>query len=184
MQGSYIAIPAPRLILPFILLGTCLAVHIALVEANDGSREKIDGDLILMQGKWNLVDFVYYRDNIAKPIPKGQRQGTRTVGGNRYRLKLRVGPLQVDKDYSFRLYSQQKPKAFDVTFSDEEGETVIKGIYEVNADTLRRAYSQPGSPRPTQFEAGDQTYQVWKRVVDRPTEKKNANGGSTIQPNN
>ena len=182
MQGSYIAIPAPRLILPFILLGICLAVHIALVEANDGSREKIDGDLILMQGKWDLVDFIYYRDNIAKRIPKGQRQGIRTVGGNRYRLKLRVGPLQVDEDYSFRLYSQQKPKAFDVTLPD--GETVIKGIYEVNADTLRRAYSQPGAARPTQFEAGNQTYQIWKRIVDRPTEVKNQRVDSTIKPNN
>ena len=182
MQGSYIAIPGLRLILPFVLLGTCLAAHIALVEADDGSREKIDGDLILMQGKWDLVDFVYYRDNIAKRIPKGQRQGTRTVGGNRYRLKLRIGPLQVDKDYSFRLYSQQKPKAFDVTFPD--GETVVKGIYEVNADTLRRAYSQPGDPRPTQFEAGNQTYQIWKRIVDRPTEVKNQRVDSTIKPNN
>ena len=156
----------PLVVLRVILVVTLLGIRLTMISADDGSGEKIDGDLILMQGKWNLVDFVYYRDNTAERLPKGQRHGTRTVGGNRYRLKLRIGAQQVDDDYSFQLYTQQTPKAFDVTLSD--GETVIKGIYEVNADTLRRAYTQPGEPRPTRFQAGNQTYQVWKRVVERP----------------
>ena len=160
----------PLVSLRAILLAALLWARLTTIAADDGSGEKIDGDLILMQGKWNLVDFIYYRDNIAERLPKGQRQGTRTVGGNRYRLKLRIGVQQVNDDYSFRLYTQQNPKAFDVTLSD--GETVIKGIYEVNADTLRRAYAQPGEPRPTRFQVGDQTYQVWKRAVDRPAEER------------
>ena len=160
----------PSVFLRATTLIALVVARLATITADDGSREKIDGDLILLQGKWNLVDFIYYRDNVAERLPKGQRQGTRTVGGNRYRLKLRIGAQQVDDDYSFRLYSKQKPKAFDVTLSD--GQTVIKGIYEVDADTLRRAYTQPGEPRPTQFQAGDQTYQVWKREVDRPAPGK------------
>ena len=166
MRFSDMQVVVPRVILLVALLG----MRLTMISADDGSGEKIDGDLILMQGKWSLVDFIYYRDNIAERLPKGQRHGTRTVGGNRYRLKLRIGAQQVDDDYSFRLYTQQTPKAFDVTLSD--GETVIKGIYEVHADTLRRAYTQPGEPRPTRFQAGDQTYQVWKRVIDRPAGKK------------
>ncbi len=163
------------------LLAICLAGDANSLAADDGSREKIDGDLILMQGKWNLVDFIYYRDNIADRVPKGQRRGTRTVSGNSYRLKLRIGTQQVEDDYSFRLYSQQKPKAFDVTLS---GGDVIKGIYEVNADTLRRAYSQPGEPRPTKFQTGDQTYQVWRRIVDRPADVKEKKVSSTKENNN
>lgn len=160
----------------FGCLLSVVTLCVSILSADDGSREAIDGDLILMQGKWTLVDFVYYRKNIADRLPKGQRQGVRIVNGNRYRLKLRIGPQQVDDDYSFHLYPQQKPKAFDVTLAD--GQTVIKGIYEVTADTLRRAYSQPGDPRPTQFQTGDQTYQEWRRVVEPAVAPK------PIPPNN
>lgn len=149
-----------------VCLGMSGVYFYGLARADDGSRDNIHGDLILMQGKWNLVDFVYYRDNLAQRIPKAQRRGTRIVNGNRYRLKLTIGMQQVDDDYSFRLYPKEKPKAFDVTLPD--GQTVIKGIYEINADTLRRAYVQEGQPRPTRFQAGDQTYQVWKRAIDPP----------------
>ena len=158
-------------LLPLLRLALCAILIIGFSQssfADDGSRENIDGDLILMQGKWDLVDFVYYRENIAQRIPKARRQGTRIVNGNRYRLKLRLGGQQVDDDYSFQLYPQQKPKAFDVTLPD--GQTVIKGIYEINADTLRRAYAQEGQPRHTQFQTGNQTYQVWKRTINSPTE--------------
>tara|TARA_A100001015_G_scaffold317484_1_gene434574 strand:+ start:1693 stop:2220 length:528 start_codon:yes stop_codon:yes gene_type:complete len=170
MQMSAISFIRTCVTLLSALLGVFLLVGIPMIAADDGSGEQIDGDLILMQGEWNLVDFVYYRDNIAERLPKGQRHGTRTVEGNSYRLKLRIGAQQVDDQYSFRLYTQQHPKAFDVTLSD--GDTVIKGIYEINADTLRRAYSQPGEPRPTRFQGGDQTYQVWKRTMDRPPKKE------------
>ena len=150
------------------LLAVVLVIRIHMVAADDGSRQQIDGDLILMQGKWSLVDFVYYRDNVAERLPKAQRHGTRTVGGNSYRLKLRIGAQQVDDNYSFRLYTQQNPKAFDVTTS---GGDTIKGIYEIKSDTLRRAYSQPGEPRPVRFQTGNQTYQVWRRAMDRPAKK-------------
>lgn len=150
------------------LLAVVLVIRIHMVAADDGSRQQIDGDLILMQGKWSLVDFVYYRDNVAERLPKAQRHGTRTVEGNSYRLKLRIGAQQVDDNYSFRLYTQQNPKAFDVTTS---GGDTIKGIYEIKSDTLRRAYSQPGEPRPVRFQTGNQTYQVWRRAMDRPAKK-------------
>tara|TARA_Y100000758_G_scaffold263684_1_gene202688 strand:- start:378 stop:926 length:549 start_codon:yes stop_codon:yes gene_type:complete len=179
MQSSHIQFAQIRLTLTVILVMVFLFGQITMIEADDGSREKIDGDLILMQGKWNLVDFVYYRSHIAERAPKGQRQGIRIVSGNRYRLKLRIGAQQVDDEYSFQLYSQQKPKAFDVTLPD--GETVIKGIYEVGADTLRRAYSQPGAPRPTQFQSGDQTYQVWKRIAEPPAGTKQQTVNAAIK---
>ena len=150
------------------LLAVVLVIRIHMVAADDGSRQQIDGDLILMQGKWSLLDFVYYRDNAAERLPKAQRHGTRTVEGNSYRLKLRIGAQQVDDNYSFRLYTQQNPKAFDVTTS---GGDTIKGIYEIKSDTLRRAYSQPGEPRPVRFQTGNQTYQVWRRAMDRPAKK-------------
>ncbi|MEC7696794.1 MAG: TIGR03067 domain-containing protein [Planctomycetota bacterium] len=176
MQHSTVLFVRRHVRRPMTCLTALLAVALIIgippiIAADDGSRQQIDGDLILMQGKWSLVDFVYYRDNIAERLPKAQRHGTRTVGGNSYRLKLRIGVQQVDDQYSFRLYTQQNPKAFDVT---TPGGDTIKGIYEIKSDTLRRAYSQPGEPRPVRFQTGNQTYQVWKRAMDRPAKKNDA----------
>ena len=38
------------------LVGMFLLVGIPMIAADDGSGEQIDGDLILMQGEWNLVE--------------------------------------------------------------------------------------------------------------------------------
>jgi len=135
------------------------------VPADNGTRGQIEGDVILMQGKWELVDFAYFTNDLVSRPPKEQRRGLRVVTGNKYHLTLQIGIQHVDADYSFRLFPNQNPKAFDVTMPDGR---VVKGIYEVDARTLRRCYTQPDDPRPTRFQAGTQTYQVWKRVVERP----------------
>jgi uncharacterized protein (TIGR03067 family) len=144
-----------------------ITLWIAPVAADSGKREAVQQDLILMQGKWKLIDFVYYRNGIANRLPKAQRTGLRVVTGKHYHLQLQIGSQKVDDNYSFRLYPNQSPKAFDVTLPDGRQ---IQGIYEVNTDTLRRCYTQPDLPRPTHFQAGDQTYQIWKRVVKPPVE--------------
>ena len=152
----------------FLRAGVILLASIVLfsvAKGDNGRREAVQEDLILMQGKWKLEDFVYYRDGKADRLPKAQRRGLRVVSGNRYRPILQIGAQKVDANYSFHLYPNQNPKAFDVTLPDGRE---IKGIYEISTDTLRRCYCQPGVARPTQFQSGDQTYQVWKRVDGPP----------------
>ncbi|NIP85070.1 MAG: TIGR03067 domain-containing protein [Planctomycetales bacterium] len=151
--------------LPVLLVAAGVVAEVPRLAADSGGREKIPGDLILMQGAWKLVDFVYYRDGVAQRPPRQQMQGTRTVTGNRYRLQLTIGGQRVDNTYTFQLYPNQQPKAMDVTLPDKR---VIQGIYHVEGDTLRRCYSQPDEPRPTKFQAGNQTYQEWRRVVEVP----------------
>ena len=121
-----------------------------------------------------MVDFVYYQQTIiaAPAFPKDSGKESRIVSGKRYRSET--------ADWTHNRWTMSTRSNFipnrnpkHSTLPSPDGETVIKGIYEVSADTLRRAYSQPGDPRPTQFEAGNQTYQIWKRIVDRPTEVKN-----------
>lgn len=149
----------------FLWTAVCLLasmVVLSVANGDNGRRETVQEDLILMQGKWELEDFVYYRDGNPNRLQKEQRSGLRVVAGNQYRLILRLGAQKVDANYSFHLYPNQNPKAFDVTLPDGRE---IKGIYEISTDTLRRCYCQPGLARPTQFQSGDQTYQVWKRVV-------------------
>lgn len=137
--------------------------------ADKGGGE--DGDLILMQGKWKLVEFVEYRGGIAYRSTPEQARGTRIVTGNRYHLKLSVRTTQVDDDYTFTLVPGQNPKAEDVVLPKPSG-LVIRGIYEINGNTLRRSYAQPGDPRPKTFQGGNQTYQVWRRVVELPEKAK------------
>ena len=146
-----------------ILLSSSALLSVA--KGDNGRREAVQEDLILMQGKWKLEDFVYYREGNANRLLKEQRSGLRVVAGNQYRLILQIGAQKVDANYSFHLYPNQNPKAFDVTLPDGRE---IKGIYEISTDTLRRCYCQPGLARPTKFQNGDQTYQVWKRVVAPP----------------
>jgi uncharacterized protein (TIGR03067 family) len=150
-----------RRVLPFVLLTAVCAP----APADSGGREEVPADLILMQGKWELVDFAYYRSGHVDRPPRDQARGTRVVTGNRYRLTLTILHQQVDDDYTFRLYPNEQPKAFDVTMPDGR---VVKGIYELTGDKLRRCYSQPEEPRPKQFKVGDQTYQEWRRVVEPP----------------
>ena len=154
----------------FAFLWACVILLASLVlfseaKGDNGRREAVQEDLILMQGKWKLEDFVYYRDGNVNRLLKAQRRGIRVVTGNRYHLILQIGAQKVDANYTFQLYPNQNPKAFDVTLPDGRE---IKGIYEISADTLRRCYCQPGLARPTQFQSGDQTYQVWKRVGTQP----------------
>ena len=149
-----------QFVLLFVLL-TAAACATAL--ADSGGREEVPADLILMQGKWELIDFAYYRSGQVDRPPRDQARGTRTVTGNRYRLTLTILHQQVDDDYTFKLYSNERPKAFDVTMPSGQ---VVKGIYEITGDKLRRCYTQPDDPRPKQFKVGNQTYQEWRRVVE------------------
>ena len=133
--------------------------------ADNGHRAEIKGDLILMQGKWELVDFAYYRDDVMTRPAKEQINGLRVVTGYKYHLTLQIGIQKVDADYTFKLFPDQQPKGFDVTMPNG---SIVKGIYEVNGHSLRRCYTQPDAARPVHFQAGTQTYQVWKRVVEPP----------------
>ena len=150
-------------------LAAATVLSAARLLADKGGRE--DGDLILMQGKWKLIEFVEYRDGIAYRSNPEQARGTRTVTGNRYHLKLSVRATNVDDNYTFTLVAGQNPKAEDVVLPEPDGR-VIRGIYEIDGNTLRRSYTQPGDPRPKTFQGGNQTYQVWRRVVELPEKSK------------
>ena len=62
----------------------------------------------------------------------------------------------------------KNPKEMDMHLSSGKLKSdVLKAIYEVRADTLKLAWSQPGKKRPTEFKApegGEQTYLEMKKV--------------------
>ena len=135
-----------------------------LVIADSGNKEIAKGDLAIMQGRWRLIEFSYYRNGKPDHLAADQIDGVMTISGNRYRLNLTIPDQTVDQHYQLKVFPHRTPKAFDVTMPDGRK---IQGIYELSGNRLRRCYTQPGFPRPAKLEEGDQTYQVWVRDNSR-----------------
>jgi uncharacterized protein (TIGR03067 family) len=62
------------------------------------------------------------------------------------KLLARVGKRQPEQRGRFKLDPSRSPKAYDLT--TPEG-LVIRGIYELDGDTLKVCLSAPGDERPT-----------------------------------
>jgi len=145
--------------------------------ADQGVRQAISRDVILFQGKWKLVDFAYWRDGQIDQLPPEQIMGEKIISGNKYHLKLKLRDQQVEDDYRFEIFPDRIPRAFDVWLPNGDR---LEGIYEIDVDTIRQCYAQPGQPRPTRFRTGNQTYQLWKRDVEpakaRPSKGQERDG--------
>ncbi len=144
-----------------LLVLAVAALCAASLQAADATREVAKGGLLRLQGSWKLVDFSYYsggQRRVPEPMPK---EGLLTFTANRYRLKLHLGDVKVDRLYTIKLHPSQDQQAWDVILPTGQ---LIQGICEVKGNTLRRCFSQPGAPRPTMFQQGDQTYQEWRRI--------------------
>lgn len=144
-------------------IAACLMTLIgaASAPAADATREVAKGGLLRLQGSWKLVDFAYYSAGQRRQPEPMPREGLLFFTANRYRLKLHLGDVKVDRWYTIKLHPSQEQQAWDVTLPTGQ---LIEGIFEVKGNTLRRCFSQPGTPRPTTFQEGDQTYQEWRRI--------------------
>ena len=83
--------------------------------------------------------------------------------GDRYTVK--AGSLTFGGTYKVDV--TKKPKHIDVTHTDgpQKGQ-IMKGIYELEADTYKVCMALPGKERPTDFTAGagsERTLSVWRR---------------------
>ena len=81
--------------------------------------------------RWTRFKLIFEGDTVI-----AQRQGM-TVPFGRYRLD-----------------PKQKPKAYDQMIDDaslDGGSVTLRGIYELDGDTLRLCISRPGDRRPTAF---------------------------------
>lgn len=129
--------------------------------ADDRGAEAAKKDLERMQGEWALESMI--RD--GERIPDDDAQALfRSVKGTEYTVSRYD---KVAGKGTFALDAFKQPREIDIRPKTAAADAKpILGIYELNGDTLKMCYGQPGKPRPTAFESKEGsgiTLTVWKR---------------------
>jgi uncharacterized protein (TIGR03067 family) len=119
-------------------------------------------ELEKFQGTWQLVSAE--TDGVAAPAER-VKQIRVVIDGSKHTVFF--GDQEVAHQIPFELDPTTKPKS--VTDSLPDGQT-IKGIYEIDGDTLKSCVAAPGKDRPKEFTAkacSGLTLRVFKRVNDK-----------------
>jgi uncharacterized protein (TIGR03067 family) len=127
---------------------------------------KTDADRI--QGTWDVS-----RIELNGRVQPKNKLFPVKVTFDRDKLLARVGKREPEIRGTFKLDQSQSPKAYDVT--TPEG-SMIRGIYELDGDTLKVCLSAPGDERPmavTTSSDDGRTLIIYKRAKapnGRPSE--------------
>lgn len=138
-------------------MGTCAA-----------GDEKAGDEQSRFQGKWQLI----YAETDGKVAPADRiRQVHVEIKGDRN--SVFVGDECIERDLKYTVDTEATPKTVDNTLKD--GKT-IRGIYELDGDTLVSCVADVDKERPTEFTAGTgsgHTLRIFMRVkpTDGPKEK-------------
>ena len=154
---------------PRIALLVGIAVCAATAARPEASQAS-NSDLASLQGEWTMVSGV--ADGYAVPDAM-LRDSKRTCEGN---VTTVIVGGQLIMKARFTLDPSKTPKTVDYQVID--GPTKGKqhlGIYELDGDTVKYCFGEPGGARPTEFgsQPGDRrTSSVWKRAKPAPTESE------------
>ena len=124
-------------------------------------QDQAKKDLQRLQGTWIMVALEVDGKLVGEDKLKDT---TLVIKGNKYITRVREREIET----TFTLDPSKKPKAIDMVFADgDKKDKVLKGIYEIDGDTLRicRGLSPEGD-RPAQFGTWPDTgifVVTWKR---------------------
>jgi uncharacterized protein (TIGR03067 family) len=135
------------------LIGAC----VLLVPAGRADDKAAGDDKEKIQGTWTLVS----GQHNGNPIPE---EDAKTIKITFTADKLMLKHGDQEREFSYKLYPDRKPKAIDVDMDGKIG----KGIYELDGDKLKIAHGEVNEPRPKAFpkkgEESKLSYVVLKRV--------------------
>jgi uncharacterized protein (TIGR03067 family) len=149
---------------------TCVQAGIAvalllLARWPAGAQEERDDDarkeLSRLQGTWMLVAADV--EGTKTPREKIQRMKV-VIEGDHYTLHF--GGHVLAKDIRFQIDATRSPKSVDDVLEDGK---VIRGIYQLDGDTLYSCMAEVGKDRPTDFVAragSGHTLRVFRRVTE------------------
>jgi uncharacterized protein (TIGR03067 family) len=137
----------------------CILAATPLLRASD--KDQGEDDLSKIQGQW----FVVSLEHGGHPTDPADFQGQSSIY-EKNRWTWKVGDRVVRRGI-ITLDSTRSPKAINTWDSDgpHEDETV-PGIYQIEGDTLKLCFAQPGDKRPAKFTTKEGTgtvFVVYKR---------------------
>lgn len=117
-----------------------------------------DADGEMLQGEWALASIEVRGKTLPAPLGKGGSLVLEKDG----KLILK-DPGKPDKIGKYKLDTDKIPAQIDL-FQSKDGEA-MKGIYELDGDKLKMAFSAEGSTgkRPSEFKGAKVLIVLWKR---------------------
>jgi uncharacterized protein (TIGR03067 family) len=118
-----------------------------LIAADPAKNDPAQKDLEKFQGAWVGGSAEMNGDKLSDDDLKTLKL---VIKGNRYTVT--IGDMS--EEGTFKLDPTRNPKAIDLSPSSgaNKGKTV-KGIYELDGDTHKTCFADPGKPRPKDFTA-------------------------------
>jgi uncharacterized protein (TIGR03067 family) len=128
----------------FVLLAIWSVGSIAHGQKKDPAKK--DADLI--QGVWKGVSSI----SDGKETPKAELDVMRLiVKGDRWNYAIGDGAPIFDPAPKFVLNSAAKPKTIDVVSTKQKGKSLLRGIYEIEGDTMKVCFAVGNAERPKEF---------------------------------
>ena len=151
---------------PGIYLLVCAVL--TLVSARVASAEDaVRKDLAAMAGEWVMVS----GSASGHAMPPELIQGMKRICTGDETTTLMNGNLFFKAKISIDASKQPKTIDYQMTEGFTKGQKQL-GIYEINGDTFKSCFGQPGAERPADFSSkpGDgRTLTVWKRTRSEST---------------
>ena len=136
-----------------------ILIALCLTGADKPSEEAVKKEMDRFQGTWQLVS----AESDGKKLPDEQAKKIQVViKGNKHTVSF--DGKAIAKEIPFKIDPTTTPKSVEDQLPDGG---VIRGIYELDGDTLKSCVAAVGKDRPKEFtgKAGSgQTLRVFKRV--------------------
>lgn len=137
------------------------AALLAALTATAADKDAAKEELKKLQGTWQLES----AETDGKKAAKEKTEKVRVViKGSKHTVYFDDQPIA--KDVTFAIDPSKKPKEVTDTLAKD---VQIKGIYELDGDTLKSCVAPPGKDRPKEFSAKEgsgHTLRVFKRVKE------------------